>query len=956
LMIDARLSYTSAVTWSLTLAGSGGPAWSPVPGLSLDPRQFTGSIGRADGAWAWKVTGAIDRWQASPVLAISKVALSITDDCNATGVACPSGSYFLGMEGTAVVSPPTGKGFAVTSQAVIGLGAKGGFALEATAPDIPLGPGMTLTDASLQATSGMPSDAIVSAIGAPQFDTPASDGFRVAVSAKMSVPGVGAFGSVAASVTPDGWSLAAFDPDGVSLGAGNGTQSNAYVAWSSYSATMTVDVPGLGTQTVRTVPGALLVAGAYETPSWFGKLVGGAPPQLFSVIQFDPSTGFFSADIEVPASFALPAGSARLEMKSVTLQVRNDALGMRVGVSARATLAVKSNGGGMSEMPALDLTMSYDLTTTTATASLSYTDPAGWRDAFGVDGLVVREASISLMVNIATMTPGLKLLAAADLPKSLTGPFKVPESRVPVVVGAELSATNSCVDIQVGDSAGTTPVLSLGGGSMSAAYFEFIVAPTGCQLSPESALIPAGLSLAFDGSILGVDVDVSASLGLAPTTFDATAEIGALSVGGLHLNDTALHVAYNSTTGDTDVGLAGSMTMFGSEIRVDGALAQNGAVTSGSLKMSQAGTFNVSGFTMTDMVVDVAFATGPGVADASVNAAGKVDIMGSKVDVNEFKVELANGVVEEVAFSIDTTVNIDGIGSAAGTFDMDYSASTGELNLDGAVVMSTTAGLTIGSPEKPATLAISPECVAFNGDLAMGDLFTANLSGTMIYRSGCTQPVRAASGQMLTGGPGDFSFAASDVKMSIAGFTTSGSVAMGKVGADEYATVQTALTLGPQGASADAEVAGAFQSNGDFSLTGTSRLDIAGFDLDLAVRAWKQGSASAVSGSAQMALAGNVVQVDGEFRNQAGAVHTTLKGSAPSFGLGGFSVGSATVVVTQSPAEASVVADIDMKVGSSKTGLLSASGRVTFLAAPDEVRFYASLGSTLGLPALGATM
>lgn len=396
--------------------------------------------------------------------------------------------------------------------------------------------------------------------------------------------------------------------------------------------------------------------------------------------------------------------------------------------------------------------------------------------------------------------------------------------------------------------------------------------------------------------------------------------------------------------------------MFGSEIRVDGALAQNGAVTSGSLKMSQAGTFNVSGFTMTDMVVDVAFATGPGVADASVNAAGKVDIMGSKVDVNEFKVELANGVVEEVAFSIDTTVKIDGIGSAAGTFDMDYSASTGELNLDGAVVMSTTAGFTIGSPEKPATLAISPECVAFNGDLAMGDLFTANLSGTMIYRSGCTQPVRAASGQMLTGGPGDFSFAASDVKMSIAGFTTSGSVAMGKVGADEYATVQTSLTLGPQGASADAEVAGAFQSNGDFSLTGTSRLDIAGFDLDLAVRAWKQGSASAVSGSAQMALAGNVVQVDGEFRNQAGAVHTTLKGSAPSFGLGGFSVGSATVVVTQSPAEASVVADIDMKVGSSKTGLLSASGRVTFLAAPDEVRFYASLGSTLGLPALGATM
>lgn len=956
LEISATLSYSSEVTWSLALSGGGAASWSPMPGLSISPRQFSGSIGQADGAWAWNATAKIDRWQVTPAFAVSKASVSLSDQCTAIGVACPPGSSFLAMEGTAVVSPPGGTGFAVASKAVIGLGAGGGFALSARAPDITIAPGMTLTDTSLQATYGLPADAIPSAIGAPQFEGPSSTGFRTVVSGSISIPGVGAFRSVAAEVSPDGWSLGAFDADGVSLGSGNGTQSDAYIGWSSYAATMTIDVPGFGTRSVRTVPGAVTVAGGYDTPSWFGKLVGGAPDRVFSVIQFNPANGFFSADIEVPASYTLPAGSSRIEMNSVTLQMRNDALGLRVGVSAGATMSVKSDGGGMSELPDLRLTMSYDVTTTTVTASLSLLDPAGWNDAFGVEGLVVREASISLMVNIATMTPGLKLLASADLPKSLTGPFKVPETGVPVVVGAELSAANPCIDIQVGDSAGSTPVLSLGGGTMTAAYFEFIVAPTGCQLSPETAPIPAGTSLAFDGSILGVDVDVSASLGLAPTSFDATAEIGALTVGGLQLRDSALRVAYNSATGDTAVGLSGAMKMFGSEISVDGSLAKNGLVTSGSLQMAQAATFNVSGFTMTDMMVDVAFATGPGVADVSVSAAGKVDIMGSKVDVDQFEVTLANGVVEEVAFSIDTTVRIDGIGSAAGTFDMDYSASTGDFSLDAAVVLSTTGGFTIGTRDKPATLSISPECVAFNGDLTMGGMFTASLSGTMVYRQGCTQPVRSASGELVQGAPGDFGFAASDVTMSIAGFATRGSVALGKVGTNSYSTVQTSLTLGPQGASADAEVMGEFQSSGDFALTGTSRLDIAGFDLDLAVTARRQGATAAVSGTAQMSLAGNLVQVEGEFRNQGGAVSTTLTGTVPSFGLGGFSIGRATVVVTQSPDEASVVADVKMNVGSSTTGLLAASGRVTFFAVPGGDRFYASLGSTLGLPTLGSTM
>jgi len=158
--ISSQLNYRSRLDWSLTLTGQGGGAWSPIPGLTLKPSDFSGTIGLADGGWSWKATGHVARWNATKILTLSDVVLSISDQCQATTIACPSGSTFLAISANATIDPTLVPAITTKATAVIGLGDGGGFALAASVGDLHLAPGITLTRPSFSATYGMPEDSI----------------------------------------------------------------------------------------------------------------------------------------------------------------------------------------------------------------------------------------------------------------------------------------------------------------------------------------------------------------------------------------------------------------------------------------------------------------------------------------------------------------------------------------------------------------------------------------------------------------------------------------------------------------------------------------------------------------------------------------------------------------------------------------------------------------------------
>jgi len=50
------------------------------------------------------------------------------------------------------------------------------------------------------------------------------------------------------------------------------------------------------------------------------------------------------------------------------------------------------------------------------------------------------------------------------------------------------------------------------------------------------------------------------------------------------------------------------------------------------------------------------------------------------------------------------------------------------------------------------------------------------------------------------------------------------------------------------------------------------------------------------------------------------------------------------------------MANVAMKVGSAATGQIAANGDITFIQDQNDVRFYASLASSIGFPSIGTTM
>ena len=953
LALNANLSYTSRTTWSLAVTAAGGPAWTPLPGLQLTPSDFSGSVGQKNGSWNWNLDADVPSWRVSGALTLQNLDIGLSDRCTGTDPPCPDASMFLTVSTQAQLTPPTGDGFTANAKAVLGLGGDGGFALSASTGDITVAPGVTIDSPSFAVTYGMPEDSIPARIGAPSFAGESENGFAMVLAGGLTVPGLGNFAEIAANITSQGWTLGGFDPNGVSLGAGNGSQSSAYFGWSSFATTMTADIPGFGTQQLQLTAGTFGVAGGFSVPSWFGKLTGSTPPTVLGTVQFTPSNGWFTADIEIGGSFRLPGGGSKMDAVGLAFEIENNAEGLTMSVTGTVTLGVTGMNGQAQSAPELEMSLGYDVETTNVEASLTFVDPAGWRDAFGVSGLVIDEASFTFMWNLATELPGLKLLASGDLPGSLVGPFQVPGQGIPIVVGAELSDTNPCVEVQVGSSTGTQPVLQMDGGVVTANYFEFIVAPTGCQLAPNVPAIPAGFQLAFDGAVLGTTVDVSAALTLEPTTFKGTVDIGSFGFGGLQFEETKVSVFLDESQGVNDVSFSGGFSIFGNTIDVAGSLDQNGATTTGSLSVSQAGSIDVDGFRLTNMSFGAQVTFGPGVEDLSVSASGQVDILGVDVDVEKFDVTIDNGVVEEVEFDIDASVDIANTANANGRFNMHFSESTGDFNLDAAVVLTTRAGFAIGTQEQPATLDISPQCVAFQGSLEVAEVFNAALAGTIVYKDGCAEPVTDAQGQQVTGAPGDFSFSATNVGLTIGAFDATGSVSVGDVGGSGYANLATDLKLSPQSSKDEVSIAGSFESNGNFSFTGQGVLDIAGFDLDMQVTASKQGADVNVAGSADLSLGGTTVALSGAFGEDGGAPTTKLSASVTGLNLGGFDVGNATVTLLQTPQEMGLSAAIAMSVGGPEAEV-SANGTVSFVESltGGAPLFHGSLDGGLSIPAL----
>ncbi len=585
-------------------------------------------------------------------------------------------------------------------------------------------------------------------------------------------------------------------------------------------------------------------------------------------------------------------------------------------------------------------------------------DGGDWNDAFGVGGLVVRSPAFSLSVNNRTRATSLRLSGRGVLPGAVSGPLGVPAD-APIAVAGDLAQADGCVNVQVGDSQGTRDVLVLDGGSVHATYFDFVLAPAECHSAPTAPATAPGLAVAFDGSVMGYEARMAMPVTLGPDlVMDGSVGLGSMLVGPLRLAGATLGVHVNGASGRNEVDLSGGVSMLNTTVPVSGELSSARGITSGSLTGSPGGPLTVSGFTVRDLALTVPVQFVSGTATASVKASGAMVLLDDVVRVPEFTTVLENNRVETTSFSVDANPTLSEGTTAPGRYTMTHSASTGVMVFGAKVVLHTSAGPDIGFTERPAEMAITPDCAYVEGGVFAADTFGATVSGPIALTDSCKQAAVDGTGQPVTLSRGSYSLWSKQASIRVGGFQQQGSVYVGQLGPTTFKNVKTTLKLTPRYAASTVEVQGEFWSDGTIDLKGDGQIELAGFPLTMHVTAKGPNGGVKVNGTTDFGWLGQTLGLEGEFWMDKGVQHATFEHSLHNFNVFDFYIRDARFKLIDTPDETGFSATLKLGADGYDMGLSSliqAEGTITFVRPSDggTPLFHGSLRSEMNLQTLG---
>lgn len=967
--IDMSVDYSSAKDWVVRVKGGGTASWEPVSGLEIQPSDFSGSLKRVSGDYDWQIEASLSTpWQVTDALTLSSLSITIANSCPASvkqAVTCPKADTFLGIAGSATVDSDPVAAFTADIAGVVAIGGGSGMALAASIDgDITITSGLDLTNATLTATYGItPEDS------GPDITNTTEDGFTVAITADVDVASVGSFSDLQVNVTGDGWSFAAFS-SGIQLGDPDsyGDFGRSVMAYATMPTTVTAP-PALGIDPVvyvacgatGTAPAgkvcadSVYVAGTYTAPGWFTKAVGGTALTADALVELDPSDGTFDARVDVPlgSGASLPTGgSSSLTTGSLFFELQQVSGHVVVTAGGDVDLGLPSSSFG-SAPPTLQMDMSYDVTSDTLQAALSYNDPSGWQDAFGMPGLDLFELTVALQINLNTLTPALGLSADADLPGTVENAFFTLNPSTPVQAFVDLSLDTPCLGVTIGTQGPNAPVaFSVGGGVLTASYIELYVAPDGCMIG--TTVYPVGYRFAFDGTILDTPVAANVEVGLDPVSIDATLSVGSFQVGPLLVDQTAIGIDFVSGLKD-EISFSGGFELFDTGVTASGDLDYEEATstTSASLDIDVT-NFGVNGFELKNADIGLSLTSSPGNTDIQFDGSASMDILGDTLDIKEFDFTVENNVVTAVSADVTTTLVLGGGVSFNGAFNLAYTSTPQDFSVAADVTVAMD-DFTLTS----AKLSITPSCADVDASFDIPGLLSASVGGYVIYGANCTV-TDALTGvtTSISGTDGAFCVFVDNADVGLAGFEASGSASVSNNGdldcsgtattADDIVgSLEVDLVLGSQSVANTAHISGSFNSDGTYSFTGSDQLNIGGFNLDMTVTAAKDDAGETVQGSAEIQMLGNDLTFSGSFSNENDAVSVVLEAQADPLSLGGFDLGSGMVRLAQTPDEFGMTFEMTLNAG-----VASMQSTLTFNEVNGDYLFYTYVDLTLGVPGI----
>ncbi|MEI7478707.1 MAG: hypothetical protein WCK25_00205 [Actinomycetes bacterium] len=593
--LAVSMSYTDSSNWSISVSVPGPMTFDM--GISVTVTNFTGTVKNTAGVIQFSLSATFPGTVAliPNVVSLSGVTLGIGNTCAnpvfaPSVVLCPTtstSSLYLALNGTLSFTNP----FATASVASIPFAASYGFQgnvfnLAASLPSVTL---PTFGGITVSITTPL----VLVSYNNPAFTAPSAGvslspaaGLSLAVSGTLSVRLAATTFSLPATLSyssASGFALTAVF-NNVDLGiTGLKLTSLTYLKTAG-----TVTIQG---NAVQVPAGTFVFGGSFAMPSWIATKTAqsGAVPTLFATMTYSSATDY-SLNVAFPFTMQLGSiGSYVFSLNPMTISAGVKNAQPFVQLAESGTLTIPAESGQAAQSITITLAASYDGSSILCSITAgSTTGTPIWRNAFGITDLNLKSIAIQVGISLTPIPlPQFGISATADLPASLLSKFGISANgSIPFAIAINISATSPCIGLTIGKADATTS-LSLWGGVVTAKYINFVAAPKGCTIGmgPGSFTAPAGFAAAFNGTILGVAVDVSASLTMSPFDLQAHIHVATFSLGVFQVNETNLDI-HVSSSGDFNLKFAGGLSLPGlpnaSLVAVEGEISKTGIYLQGS--------------------------------------------------------------------------------------------------------------------------------------------------------------------------------------------------------------------------------------------------------------------------------------------------------------------------------------------------------------------------------------
>lgn len=595
--LQMKLEATDSKNWSLTTTTASSTPWTPpsVPGLTVDPSSFTGSISSTNGVIAYSLTGATHTWQvATGATYVSTPTFS--KDCPLPTTKCSDSveGPFIAMNGSlAITGMPT-----VSLQGAMNTNAEWAR-FDGVTADVTFG-GQKITSPTLTMWRGARSDSYDAnmqlptltkltggnnmefcggfTINIPKIVNKATSGCarwspsgvvigQVGVNANLTgtMPSLGSTASTAANVKGLAWtnipeaslanlpsrdavmnsvSTAIQDKKIVLAGTGSfpGVVANALNINLGSASSLVIDVRGVVSAT------GFSLSGDINTNINLGK-----EPFKLSVRKMTATISMEKGD---GASFSIgTAGDATVgySPKTRTLQT---AINMVAATSPQTGMALAVNVKGT---PAASDAGKDGLTTATRLLN-----PAGaqfvWPDQFGIKGLNLWNLTVQIAFQNGSPALGYTSTSYMDPNGAQTGKVLTCSNSKSCTgadwmvgtLGFNISYTNPCFAYSFNSASGTSG-LAIDGGIMKATSFAVGIAPTGCsiQSGDTQQSLPTGFA-GFQFAASFGDATVAVATKVTPEGFFFEGDIEKVKLVGITYNKLALDVLINDEGSNID--------------------------------------------------------------------------------------------------------------------------------------------------------------------------------------------------------------------------------------------------------------------------------------------------------------------------------------------------------------------------------------------------------------------